>query len=111
MIIIPIETSRSSYIIQSVNMGEFVCRLRLLWNLRDKSWYCDFSSTSGENVGVRLVKDTPLLGKRSRLGYDGDFRVIGTNSTRNAEISFDNLGKDFKLVFGTSDEWREFDDV
>lgn len=109
MIIVPIDTAQSSYITMSVNIGDAVVKFRLLWNQRDDSWYCDFKTSSGENDGIRLVPETPLLGPRNRLGVDGDFRVIKVVKTAPNDINYKNLGKDYNLVFATSAEWEEFD--
>ena len=109
MVIIPIDTRQSSHIMMSVNLGEFTCRFRLLWNERDGYWYCDFQSSNGNNDGVRLVEETPLLGDKNRLGYDGDFRVLKAVKTAEDHISYENLGKDYSLVFATSAEWEEYD--
>lgn len=109
MITIPIDTSRSSHFTLSVNLDEIVCNFRFLWNLRDECWYCDFSSSNGQNNGVRIVRETGLLGNRSNLGADGDFRVLKVNRTAKDHITYDNFGSDYILVWATSAEWEEFD--
>ena len=47
----------------------------------------------------------------NRTGLDGDFRVLKANRLCNDPITYDNLGSDWKLVFGTADEWETFDGV
>lgn len=111
MITIPIDTSRSSYFTLSVNLGEVTCSFRFLWNERDMSWYCDFSSSNGKNLGVRIVKENFLLGDRNNIGADGDFRVLKANKTAGPDITYDNFGSDYILVWATSSEWEEFDDL
>lgn len=111
MVIIPIDTSRSSHFTLSVNLDEIVCNFRFLWNLRDECWYCDFGSSNGENHGVRIVMYTELLGNKNNLGADGDFRVLKANRTAEDKITYDNFGSDYILVWGTSSEWEEFDAV
>lgn len=111
MITIPIDTSKSSHFTFSVNIGDVMCNFRFLWNERDSSWYCDFSSSNGSNLGVKLVKDNNLLGSRSRIGADGDFRVLKTNKTAYDDITYENFGSDYSLVWGSTAEWEEFDDL
>lgn len=109
MITIPVDTSKSSYFTQSVNIGDVVCTFRFLWNLRDGHWYCDFSSTEGSNLGVRIVEETPLLAQKSRIGADGDFRVLKSNKSSVKGITYENFGTDYILVWASTDEWEEYD--
>lgn len=111
MITIPIDTSSSSHFTLSVNLGDIVCGFRFLWNERDQFWYCDFSSSNGSNLGVRIVAENSLLGNRNLLGAEGDFRVLKANKTADDVITYENFGKDFILVWATSSEWEEFDDI
>lgn len=111
MIIIPIDTSKSAHFTLSVNLDEIVCNFRFLWNLRDECWYCDFSSSNGENHGVKIVTETDLLGYKNNLGAEGDFRVLKANKTADDDITYDNFGNDYILVWGTYSEWEDFDGV
>lgn len=111
MITIPIDTSRSSHFTLSVNIGEVICSFRFLWNERDQNWYCDFRSGNGENLGVRIVKENALLGSRSNLGADGDFRVLKANKTAGNDITYENFGSDYILVWASTSEWEEYDDL
>jgi len=111
MKIIPFDPTISSYQQFTVNLGDFVCSFRLLWNERDSFWFCDFSTDAGENDSIRLVVNSPLLGSFSRLGYDGDFRLLKMDSSGVDIVNYSNFGTVWKLVFGTSDEWESFDGV
>ena len=110
MKIIPFTPSVSSKQNFSVNLGELVCDFTLSWNQRVEAWYCDFVTTTGANYSVRLVETSHLLGKVNRTGLKGDFRVIKFNRLGPDSITYDNLGTDWKLVFGTDDEWEEYGD-
>ncbi len=111
MKIIPFYPSLSSRQEFSVNLGELVCEFTMSWNSRAEAWFCDFRTSTGENDSVRLVEWSPLLKGINRTGLDGDFRVLKANRLCNDPITYDNLGSDWKLVFGTADEWETFDGV
>jgi len=109
MILIDSDFTDSAYQTFSVNLGEFVCDFRIQWNERDGRFFCDFSSDVGENNGVRLVLDRNLLSANNRLGYDGNFRLLKVNNQETEDVSCQNFGSSYKLVFGNTEEWEEFD--
>ena len=111
MKIIPFSPSISSRQLFSVNLGELVCEFRMTWNSRVNSWFCDFKTSTGENDSVRLVENSPLLGGSNKTGLAGDFRVLKFNKLCQDPVTYDNLGTDWRLVFGTHDEWEAFDGV
>lgn len=110
MKIIPFDPSISAYQEFSVNLGEFVCSFRFLWNERDGHWFVDFKSSLGSVLGVRIVEGSDLLWKNSGLGFDGNFRVLKTTKLAK-ELTYDSLGSDYSLVFGLDSEWEVFDGV
>lgn len=111
MKIIPFSPSISSRQVFNVNLGELVCEFRMAWNSRVNSWFCDFKTSTGENNSVRLVEISPLLGTLNGTGLAGDFRVLKFNKLCEDPITYDNLGSDWRLVFGTNDEWENYDGV
>lgn len=111
MKIIPFNPSDSSRQNFSVNLGELVCEFSVSWNSRCDSWFCDFRTSTGENNSVRLVENSSLLGSMNRTGLNGDFRVLKFNSLCTDPITYDNLGTDWRLVFGTRSEWEAYDGV
>jgi len=111
MKIIPFDPTLSSYQTFSVNLGDFVASFRLLWNERDGSWYMDVDSDIGKNSSVRLVPDSPLLGRFNRLGYEGDFRCLKTDASATNSLGYDQLGSAYSLVWGTATEWESYDGV
>jgi hypothetical protein len=111
MKIIPFSPTISSRQNFSVNLGELVCEFTMAWNSRAGAWFCDFKTSTGENDSVRLVENSSLLKETNRTGLDGDFRVMKFNQLCNDPITYDNFGSDWRLVFGTHDEWEAFDGV
>lgn len=111
MKIIPFSPTISSRQVFNVNLGELVCEFRMAWNSRVNSWFCDFKTSTGENNSVRLVENSPLLGTLNGTGLAGDFRVLKFNKLCEDPITYDNLGSDWRLVFGTNDEWEKYDGV
>ena len=111
MKIIPFDPKLSAYQSFNVNLGDFVCDFRFLWNGRCEAWFVDLTTDLGANNSIRLVESSPLLAKHSHLGFDGDFRVLKFNKFAPDRITYDNLGSDWKLVFGTKSEWEALDGV
>lgn len=93
----------------NVNLGEQVVDFKFSWNTTVNAWFVDFATTEGYNNSVRLVENSGILHNKSRLGMDGDFRVLKFSRLCNEGITYDNFGTDWKMVFGTTEEWREFD--
>lgn len=112
MMLIPFDAANGPYQSFNVNLGEFVCDFRFLWNERDEHWFADFnSSLGGKNVGVRLVEESPLLGGSNALGVDGDFRVVRTMRDAAVNITFENFGDGWSLIWGGKSEWETFSGV
>lgn len=111
MKVIPFSSKLSSRQKFIVNLGELVCELSMSWNNRASAWFCDFKTSTGENNSVRLVENSPLLEGTNRTGLDGDFRVLKINAMCNDPVTYDNLGADWILVFGTRAEWETYDGV
>lgn len=109
MKIIPFDPKISAVQEFNVNLGQAVCDFVLTWNIRAGAWFCNFVTTNGRNNSVRLVENTPLLGRVNSTGLEGDFRVIKFDRTTEEGITYDNLGSKWKLVFGSNSEWKEYD--
>lgn len=109
MIIIDFDPRVSADQYFSVDVGDDVANIHLRWNERDGHWFADISSSNGEVPSVRIIEKSPLLGQRGgsvKLG--GDFRVLAFNRDSEA-ITYDNLGSDWKIIFGTYQEWADYD--
>lgn len=111
MKVIPFDPSVSSRQNFNVNLGELMCSFTFHWNSRVSSWYCDFSTTSGTNYSARIVEDRPILGAFNVTGLSGDFRCLKMSRDAADSISYDNFGTGWKLVYGTAEEWEEFNGV
>lgn len=110
MRLIPFFPNVSSHINFNVNLGELVCDFTFNWNVRIGSWFCDFRTSAGENKSVKIVEKSSLLGNSNFTGLNGDFRVLRTNKLCKEGITFDNFGSDWVLVYGSHEEWKEYDD-
>lgn len=109
MKIIPFHPSISSKQRFNVNLGELVCDFTMIWNVRLGAWFCSFKTSAGENNSVKLVENSSLLGNVNTTGLDGDFRVLKVNKLCKVGITYDNLGSDWILVYGSSEEWKDYD--
>ena len=111
MVEIPVGTSGSAYVTQSVNVGGVSLSIRLLWNGRDAAWYADLESADGKNNGVKFVVNTPLLANKNRVLKEGDLVILQNVTADDAVLGFDNLGTDFVLMYMTKDEMSRFTDA
>lgn len=111
MVEIPIETNGVAYMTESVNVGGVSLSIRLLWNNRDSRWYADFESADGKNNGVAFVVNTPLLGAKNKCLVDGDLVIVQSVTGVKSTLGFDNLGREFSLVYLTKSEVEEFLDA
>lgn len=111
MIVIPFDPKISSYQTFEINLGEFVCSIRALWNEVDEHWFFDFTTDLGKRTSIRLIEGANILGKYNGLGYDGNFRLIRTNAMISSKSAYESIGTDYKLTFGTTQEWQEYDGV
>lgn len=111
MVEIPIDTNGVAYMTESVNVGGVSLSIRLLWNGRDSRWYADFESVDGKNDGIALVVNTPLLAHKNRCLVDGDLVIVQSVTGIKATLGFDNLGKEFSLVYLTKAEVADFVDA
>lgn len=109
MKVIPFDPSVSSIQSFNVNLGELVCDFLVSWNYRDGHWYSDFVTSYGANYSVKFVENSPLLGNANRTTLAGDFRILKMNRLAADRIAYDNFGSDWKLVYGTPEEWEKFD--
>lgn len=109
MKIIPFDSSISSKQNFFVNLGKNMCKFDFSWNERCKAWFVDFSTSFGFKNSVRLVENSPLLNDSDVLGIDGFFKVLKTNQSGDNLITYDNLGKDWFLIYGTREEWESLD--
>ncbi|SHL04665.1 hypothetical protein [Fibrobacter sp. UWH4] len=108
MVEIPIETNGVAYMTESVNVGGVSLSIRLLWNGRDSRWYADLESVDGKNDGVAFMVNTPLLSSKNKCLVDGDLVIVQSVTGVKATLGFDNLGKEFSLIYLTKAEVDEF---
>lgn len=91
------------------NLGQMVCDFTFHWNERAGAWFCDFSTSEGANLSVRLIEQDALLGKMNRTGLKGDFRILRRNRMAENRITYDNFGTDWIMIYGTYEEWEDYD--
>ena len=110
MKIIPFNSSLSSRQELSINISEKVIKLFFCWNIRESAWFVDFRDSDDECKSVILKEGYNLI-PENRLKINGNFRVIKLKNTDENEITFENFGKSYFLVYGTKEEWSDWDGV
>lgn len=109
MKVIPFDPSISSHQNFFINLGSAVCEFDFVWNGRAEAWFVSISTSSGALHSVRLIENTPLCSDGDKLDLGGYFKVIKTNAYGLNQITYDNLGSDWSLVFGSKEEWSIID--
>lgn len=109
MLRIPIDTTGTAYITQTVNVGGVSLAIRLLWNGRDGAWYADFESVNGKNSGVKIVPYSNLLGSSNRVLSPGDGLVVLKDELSQANyagesVGIEELGTAYGLYYVTADD-------
>lgn len=107
MMEIPINKDGGAWRTLSVNLSGVSLSIRLLWNSRDGHWFADFESVDGQNNGIRLVTNTPLLAYRNRCLNGGDLVVLKKTLDCKDPLGFDNMGSDYTLNYIDGDETRK----
>lgn len=114
MIEIPIFQNVSSNFTQEIILGGRIMNITLSWNVRCSCWFMELEDVqSGDSIsGIKLVENWLMLRqfKASIPNFSGDFIIKKVNAP-SEEITFDNLGIEFKLFFADDtegDSWEAF---
>jgi len=106
MIELPIFQNSSSDFTFNIDLDLISCTVRLIYNIRNGSWFMDLVTASSSIQGVRLVEDFPLLYQNKAIISDlkGDFLVTRITDVDSTELTYDNFGVDWVLQYLTSTE-------
>jgi hypothetical protein len=110
MVIIPTFQSTSSRYTIEVELNNVPFNLAFHWNARDAAWYMDISDANDILLlaGIKLVLNYALLNQYNYLEGlpDGEFFVSDTNTDNpySEELTYDNFGDRYQLIFITNDE-------
>ena len=113
MISIPIFSTSSADFTQTIELDTTIVTLRLKYNIRNANWFMSVSTENYQLNDIKLVSNFQLLHqyKANFPELPGDFFVIKTNeTTEDTEITYENLGNDFLLLYLSPEEveqWRE----
>ena len=107
MIRIPTYQDKSSKFRQEILLGGRTLELALRWNSRTECWFMDIKDLISSDMvsAIKVVPNWLLLRmyKSELPELRGDFIAKAVN-TEVAEITYDNLNKDFVLFFLTEAE-------
>jgi len=109
MIVLPVFQNRSARFAYDIELAGELFRLYFSWNARETSWYMDIQDQNENNIltGIKLVPNYPLL--RQYRAYAalpaGGFILWDLNQDPiSGEVTFDNFGTRYQLLFFTQEE-------
>lgn len=109
MIVIPTFQNRTARYGIDIELNGIVFHLLFSWNSREESWYMDIQNSEEIDIlrGIKLIPNYQLL-KQYRAYADlpqGEFILWDLyNDSVNSEITYDNYGKRYQLLFFTNEE-------
>lgn len=88
-----------------VAIGDQTFTIRVKWNERFAFWSMGIYDRESTPIatGMRMVRDSQLIGFLGLSQFDGDFIFIRIYGDKD-EADFDSLGDDFTLVYVSGDE-------
>ena len=102
-----IRTPQNAWSSQQVIIDSIVLNLELRWMTREGVWCLDIYNNNNESLltGIKLTenKSVDLGYYRTGLPTNGNFWVLRFDTSAN-NITRDNLGTSFQLVYLTEDE-------
>lgn len=103
---IQIFSTNSSDFTQVIELDLINVTLRLKFNVRDESWFMSLDTENNSIKDLRLSINYPILRQHKALVHDipGDFLVQKINDTAIDNLTFDNLGTDYLLLYYTEEE-------
>lgn len=108
---IPIFNDKSANFLQNINLGGVNYNIDLVWNVIDERWIMSLSNNEYRIDSVPLVVNYPLFEQyaASCPNLNGDF-FVQKNTTEDVELNFENLGKEFLLLWFDKNEVIEWKD-
>ena len=99
----------SSRYIFNIDLNGESFRLRFHWNTRENNWYMDIMDTEDNNLllGVKLVVDYELTKRYKYIQGlpKGEFFVTAIAENESEELTYDNFGSKYIMVFLTNEEF------
>lgn len=109
MIIIPVFQDRSARYSFDIELNGTVFHLVFNWNSREESWYMNIQNAEEVDIldGVKLVPSYSLL--KQYKAYEnlpkGEFILWDIEQNpAGSNVTFDNYGKRYQLLFFTDEE-------
>jgi hypothetical protein len=106
MVNIPLFPDVASGFIQKIELGGIFYSIRIRWNTRSESWFLHVFDADDNPLitGKRLVPNYPLTDIHSDR-FKGELIVLDKqNDLTDADITYDNLGTRFLLIYLTEEE-------
>lgn len=111
MVILPTFQKRTARYEYDIEMDSRLFHLAFSWNDREESWYMDIMDSKREPIinGIKMVINYNLLlqyrayrelPQGSMILYDAQQDPV------NSQVTFDNFGKRYQLIFLTNEELR-----
>lgn len=102
------QSTSASYTIEA-NLNNEAFKLNFTWNQRESSWYMDILDIDENHIlsGIKLVSSYLLIRQYNAIPNlpKGDFYIVDLNDDPDTgNVSFDEFGKRFQLIFYTEEE-------
>jgi len=101
-VVIPVDLTRSSTIIEQVELDKASYTLRFRWNARGKALFLDISDTDGPILkGIRVVRDYDLLEMyTSPRRPPGTLRLVDRrDDPLSGDVTPESVGERFLLAY------------
>lgn len=110
---IPIFLETSSDFTQRLELETGVCTLRIKWNVRNETAYLTFTDRFNNTLqNIKIVPNWPLLRHlKGSIDFRGDFVAVAINSAAGNEITYENFGTDYRLLYLTPAEVQRWEDT
>lgn len=104
---IPLFQDQSADFSQNINVENINVQIRIRYNTRTETWFCNLSSDNYQLNGLKLVRNFPLLWRHKALFPEvlGDFIILKiSDKINNNDLNYDTLGVNYGLFYITQDE-------
>lgn len=108
MIELPFFQTQSSDFSYSIDLDNVPVDIRITYNVRSSYFRLNIATEKYNLYGLKLIKNFPIINHHKAFIPDilGDFIIKQVNRLdEDLEMTFDNIGSDFKLYYYNKDEF------
>ena len=95
-----------------VQLGEYLCKLRMTWNNLSEFWFLTITRSGLGLQSIKCVPSWPLFSvSKANAPIPGDILILRGAVTTTEKIEFEDLGSRWNIVYLTDEElasWETF---